>query len=60
MEVHKLLILGEAKTGKTSVITSFIGESANVVGRDFVLKILHFGDKKVRLQLWDVAGSQNS
>ena len=59
-EVYKVLILGEPKTGKSSVISSFLEkEVSDTIGKDFQLKILNVDDAKVRVQLWDI-GSANA
>ena len=60
--VHKILIIGNAKCGKTSIIrrfvnNSFSGEYTTTIGADFVRKDFQLNeDKCVRLQLWDIAG----
>ncbi len=79
MDVYKILVVGEPKTGKTSIISGFLSSDittsssgvtgfksqnkGNTIGNpnsasqmDFVLKIITINGKKVRIQLWDMAG----
>ncbi|CDW78483.1 rab1 small gtp-binding protein [Stylonychia lemnae] len=84
MDVYKILVVGEAKTGKSTLIQSYLqsdlGEpegmktassrntflpsqnknSTNSSTMDFVLKILNVNGQKVRVQLWDMAGGQDT
>ena len=58
---YKIMILGESKVGKTSLIKrytkdQFGGVYLTTVGMDFQDKIIEIEDKKIRLQIWDTAG----
>jgi len=59
----KILVLGDAATGKTSLIRRYVQNffTANhkaTVGVDFQLKQLTVGERDVRIQLWDIAGQE--
>mmetsp|Transcript_51969 Transcript_51969/g.96159 ORF Transcript_51969/g.96159 Transcript_51969/m.96159 type:complete len:214 (+) Transcript_51969:126-767(+) len=58
---YKLIMLGDAKVGKTSILKRFLYGSFDdqytvTVGIDFACKNLILEDRTVRLQLWDTAG----
>ena len=60
---YKIMVLGESKVGKTSLIKrytkdQFGGVYLTTVGMDFQDKIIEIEDKKVRLQIWDTAGQE--
>lgn len=73
MDVYKILVIGDPKTGKTSLIQAFMNSDAgsafaqsknlgalgsNGGQMDFVLKILNLPEHgKVRVQLWENAGA---
>ncbi|CAN0097092.1 unnamed protein product [Discosporangium mesarthrocarpum] len=58
----KILVVGNAKCGKTSIIRRFVSDSfssdyISTVGADYAMKDLSVGEReRVRLQLWDIAG----
>ena len=59
----KVVILGEYKVGKTSLLFRYTDEcfdnSLNsTVGVDFRMKTLHRCDKQIKLQIWDTGGSE--
>lgn len=60
----KVLVLGEAGTGKTSFIRRYVHEFYTkaykvTLGVDFVQKYIQYDDEtRVRLQLWDIAGQE--
>uniref|UniRef100_A0A3Q0SM48 RAB29, member RAS oncogene family n=1 Tax=Amphilophus citrinellus TaxID=61819 RepID=A0A3Q0SM48_AMPCI len=60
----KILIVGDGNVGKSSFVHRYVSGQFNktyrmTVGVDFSVKLLHWSDKeKVRLQLWDIAGTK--
>lgn len=62
IEQYKVLVVGNAKCGKTSVIQRYANgvfdeKYKTTIGADFVRKETKTEDgSKVRLQLWDIAG----
>jgi len=59
----KLLILGDASVGKTSLFTRFVKEEYSetykaTIGADFYSKTVQVDDKEVILQIWDTAGQE--
>eukprot|EP01117_Protostelium_nocturnum_P015186 TRINITY_DN5857_c0_g1_i2.p1 TRINITY_DN5857_c0_g1~~TRINITY_DN5857_c0_g1_i2.p1 ORF type:complete len:194 (+),score=11.46 TRINITY_DN5857_c0_g1_i2:111-692(+) len=62
--LFKILVVGEASVGKTSLIkryteNEFSTKYKYTVGVDFALKLIEFeANTIVRLQLWDIAGQE--
>jgi Ras-related protein Rab-32 len=60
--IMKVLIVGNARCGKTSTIRRFTQDSFNeeyvsTIGADFVEKIIEYDEQlTISLQLWDIAG----
>ena len=59
----KMIVLGESRVGKTSLIKrytkdQFGGVYLTTVGIDFQDKTIEIEDKKVKLQVWDTAGQE--
>ena len=59
--LYKILLIGDSGSGKTSVLNRFIDKSFNekyipTVGIDFRTKIIDQDGKKIKLQIWDIAG----
>ena len=62
-EKLKLMVIGETRVGKTSLIKKYTrdvfgGTYLTTVGIDFQEKTLDIDGKKVRMQLWDTAGEE--
>lgn len=62
--LFKILVIGEASTGKTSFIKRYVHQFFSnaykaTIGVDFALKTIQYDDNTViRLQLWDIAGQE--
>lgn len=59
----KLLIIGDAGCGKTSILETFSGvkfkgDTISTIGIDFKLKIVQRNGIKYKLQVWDTAGQE--
>ena len=60
---YKVLVIGELGSGKTSIIKRYVEQVFSpayraTIGVDFALKKFNFDhDTTVRLQLWDIAGT---
>jgi GTPase SAR1 family protein len=59
----KVVLLGDAGVGKTSLIVQFVNRkfSANyksTIGFDFLTKEIIIGDEVVTMQIWDTAGGE--
>jgi len=59
----KLLLLGDASVGKTSVFHRYIKQEFSnsykaTIGADFFSKTVEVDDKEVILQIWDTAGQE--
>ena len=62
-EKIKIMIIGESKIGKTSLISrycnnEFYGAYLSTIGIDFQIKNIMLNNKKIRLQIWDTAGEE--
>jgi len=60
---YKILMLGDASVGKTSLTIRFISgffleDLKLTIGVDFYSKTTNFKDKKVKLQIWDFGGEE--
>eukprot|EP00307_Rebecca_sp_RCC1486_P007668 CAMPEP_0119406454 /NCGR_PEP_ID=MMETSP1335-20130426/772_1 /TAXON_ID=259385 /ORGANISM="Chrysoculter rhomboideus, Strain RCC1486" /LENGTH=220 /DNA_ID=CAMNT_0007430533 /DNA_START=140 /DNA_END=802 /DNA_ORIENTATION=+ len=61
--VFKLLLVGDAATGKSSMLLRFTDDTfeehmASTIGVDFKVKTLRIGDITVKLTIWDTAGQE--
>lgn len=60
----KVLVIGDAGTGKTSMIRSYVqgtfsSKCRSTIGVDFAVKVIPWSKQRtVRLQLWDIAGQE--
>jgi len=59
--LFKVVMLGDAQVGKTSVLKkftedTFTQEYINTIGVDFKTKIVSLKEKRIKLQIWDSAG----
>lgn len=60
-KVFKVLVVGNSKCGKSSIIRRFAEDTFQdqytvTVGADYSKKVVQWNDTTVRLQLWDIAG----
>ena len=60
---YKLTVVGDQRTGKTSLITRFNYDTFNeeyqeTIGVDFVSKTMHLENRALQLQFWDTAGQE--
>lgn len=63
VRTEKIVMLGGASTGKTSIVTrfsqdKFTGQSESTVGAAFVSKTFDVDGKQVKLDIWDTGGSE--
>lgn len=61
MSFFKVLIIGDVSTGKTAMVNRLVNDSFSekykaTLGCEFGLKVIEVGGRKVRVQLWDLAG----
>lgn len=60
--LYKILVVGDAGVGKTSIIKKYVNDTFNehyrtTVGIDFAMKVLKISDNIIaRTQFWDIAG----
>ncbi|PON49003.1 Small GTP-binding domain containing protein [Parasponia andersonii] len=58
----KILLIGDSGVGKSSLLVSFISNSADdlapTIGVDFKIKLLTVDGKKLKLTIWDTAGQE--
>ncbi|XP_072020367.1 ras-related protein Rab-8A-like [Amphiura filiformis] len=59
----KLLILGDASVGKTSILVRFTNQYFDdnylmTIGIDFKIRTIELDGKKIKLQIWDTAGQE--
>ena len=63
IRAEKIVMLGGASTGKTSIVTrfaqdKFTGTSESTVGAAFITKTIEVDGKQVKLDIWDTGGSE--
>ena len=60
---HKIIFVGDASTGKTSIINRIIDNPFNdtyevSIGIDFMSKNIKFRGQSIKIQIWDSAGQE--
>ena len=60
---HKIIFVGDANVGKTTIISRIMGNPFNEVyepsiGVDFMSKNIKYKDQNIKLQMWDTAGQE--
>ena len=60
---HKVIFVGDANTGKTSIINRIIDNPFNEtyevsIGIDFMSKNIRFRGQNIKIQIWDSAGQE--
>jgi small GTP-binding protein len=61
--IFKIILIGDANTGKTSLINRYITNSFMdryicTVGVDFMMKTITYDGQTIKLQIWDTAGME--
>jgi Ras-related protein Rab-1A len=61
--MYKVVIIGNAFTGKTSIFKRFVDDEYNenyscTIGVDFKFKTIQTDTEKIKLQIWDTAGEE--
>ncbi len=61
--IFKIILIGNSSVGKSSILQRYIQKVFNesyscTIGVDFFMKSLDVGDKSIKLQLWDTAGTE--
>ena len=59
----KFLTLGDSMVGKTSIVLRFVDnvfyeQTKSTIGVDFKTKTINFGNKKIKIKVWDTAGQK--
>ena len=61
--IFKIIIIGSSGVGKSSILQRYIQKTFNdsfssTIGVDFFMKTINIGEKSIKLQLWDTAGTE--
>lgn len=62
--LFKIVLIGDVSVGKSCIVTRFktgnvfTERHTNTIGVDFSMKNIKIGNKKIKLQIWDTAGSE--
>ena len=61
--VHKIMFVGDARVGKTTIISRIMDNPYNEtyepsIGVDFMSKSIKYKGQNVKLQMWDTAGQE--
>ena len=59
--LYKLLLIGDSDTGKTCLMTGFVGRDFSTtyiftIGTDFSIHTIGLDGSRIKLQVWDTAG----
>lgn len=62
-QMFKIVVIGNSGTGKTNILTRYIGNSFNpsrnaTIGVEFLKKMVKVGNQDMRIMLWDTAGQE--
>ena len=62
--IYKVVVVGDADTGKTSILGCFSGEDFNptytpTIGVDFRIRTIELDAVRIKLQLWDLTGGHS-
>lgn len=63
LEQAKVVLLGDANSGKSSIVQRYIGKTFNdhsspTIGSTYLTKIVDFDRKSIKLCIWDTAGQE--
>ena len=61
--IFKIILIGSSGVGKSSILQRYIQKVFSdsyscTIGVDFFMKSIDIGDKSIKLQLWDTAGTE--
>ena len=61
--IFKIILIGSSGVGKSSLLQRYIQKAfnesyASTIGVDFFMKSINIGEKSIKLQLWDTAGTE--
>ena len=61
--IFKIILIGNSVVGKSSILQRYIQKVfqesfSSTIGVDFFMKSINIGDKSIKLQLWDTAGTE--
>jgi small GTP-binding protein len=61
--IFKIILIGSSGVGKSSILQRYIQKTfndsyASTIGVDFFMKSINIGEKTIKLQLWDTAGTE--
>ena len=61
--IFKIILIGSSGVGKSSILQRYIQKTfndsyASTIGVDFFMKSINIGEKPIKLQIWDTAGTE--